>query len=88
MQCCLCNLRNLYQFSFLTMEQIIINVKDHSKLPFLMEFLELFKFIEVQQKTSKKSKADQYNFFESAGIWKDRDVNANQLREQAWKTRK
>jgi len=70
------------------MEQIIINVKDHSKLPFLMEFLELFKFIEVQQKSRMKSKADQYNFFEPAGIWKNRDINATQLREQAWKTRK
>ncbi len=68
------------------MEQIIINVKDNSKLSFLMEFLELFKFIEVQQKNSKKRKTDHYNFFESAGIWEDRDVNAKQLREHAWKT--
>ncbi len=70
------------------MEQIIINIKDSSKLPYIMEILNLFKFVEVEQRTIVNKKEDKYNLFESAGIWKDRDINANQLRNQAWKTRK
>jgi predicted nuclease of restriction endonuclease-like (RecB) superfamily len=65
------------------MEKIILTIKDDRKKNFLLELLKQFDFIEVQKATEKKQ--EQYDFFASAGLWKDRDINANQLREQAWK---
>jgi hypothetical protein len=70
------------------MDKIIINIKDHEKLPMFMEFLRLFQFIEVQTEgktiSKSKSKAKAYNLFDSAGIWENRKIDATQLRNQAW----
>ncbi len=73
------------EIAILAMERIILTIKDGSKRNFFLELLKQFDFIEVQ--TAKEKKADQYDFFASAGLWKNRDIDANQLREQAWKRR-
>ncbi len=65
------------------MEKIILTIKDEKRKNFLLELLKQFDFIEVQKATEKKQ--EQYDFFASAGLWKGRDINANQLRERAWK---
>lgn len=65
------------------MQKITLTVKDDSKIQFFLELIKQFDFIEVQQ--SAKRKADDYNFFASAGLWKNRNIDSNQLREQAWK---
>jgi hypothetical protein len=65
------------------MEKITLTIKDLKKKNFFLELLKQFDFIEVQ--TTKEKKADHYDFFASAGLWKDRDIDANQLRKQAWK---
>jgi hypothetical protein len=65
------------------MEKITLTIKDLKKKNFFLELLNQFDFIEVQK--AKEEKTDQYDFFASAGLWKDRDIDANQLREQAWK---
>jgi predicted nuclease of restriction endonuclease-like (RecB) superfamily len=65
------------------MEKIILTLKDDKKKNFLLELLKQFDFIEIQKALDKKS--DQYDFFASAGLWKNRDITANKLREQAWK---
>ncbi len=65
------------------MGKIVLTIKDERKKNFFLELLKQFDFIEVQQTTEKKD--DDYDFFASAGLWKGREINANQLREQAWK---
>lgn len=35
--------------------------------------------------TQEASSNDNYNFFESAGLMENRDIDANQLRRDAWK---
>ena len=65
------------------MQKITLTVKDESKINFFLELIKQFDFIEVQR--SAKRKTDDYNFFASAGLWKDRNMDSNQLREQAWK---
>lgn len=66
------------------MEKIILNIKDSSKLSFLMQLIRQLDFVEVE-KVKKKKVSSTYNFFSSAGLWANRDVNANELRKQAWK---
>ena len=70
------------------MEQFIIELKDLSKRNFLLELLTQFDFIEL--KTGKEAeeelkKGDDYDLFESAGLFANREIDANQLRKEAWR---
>jgi len=65
------------------MKKITLTIKDETKTGFLMKLLEEFDFIEIQQ--SDKQVDESYDFFSSAGMWKDRDIEAGELRKQAWK---
>ena len=64
------------------MQKITLTVKDDNKTNFLMELLRQFDFIEIQK--SRQKQDDNYDFFSSAGLWKNRKMNAEQLRSQAW----
>jgi len=65
------------------MEQLILNIKDSSKLSFLMQLINQLDFVEVEQVKKKKVSA-KYDFFSSAGLWANREINAKELRKQAW----
>ncbi len=65
------------------MEQLILNIKDRSKLSFLLQLFKQFDFVEVEEVRKKKVSA-QYDFFSSAGLWENRKVNFKELRKQAW----
>jgi len=64
------------------MEKLVLTIKDHSKLHFLLELLKQFDFIEVQK---EKKIIKKYNFFASAGLWKGREIDTEELRAKAWK---
>jgi len=64
------------------MQRITLTVKDDNKMNFLLELLRQFEFIEIQE--SEKTQKKDYNFFDSAGLWKGRDIDAKQLRKDAW----
>ena len=72
---------------FVIMEQLIINIKDSSKLSFFMQLIKQLDFVEVE-KAEKKKSADKYDFFSSAGLWANREVNAKEIRKQAWDRQK
>lgn len=66
------------------MEKLVLKVKE-GRLDFLIDLLKQFDFVEIQQTiVKKKRKKDNYNFFDSAGLWKDRDITAKELRRKAW----
>lgn len=64
------------------MQKITLTIKDDNKVNFLMELLKQFDFIEINKSGEKKD--DDYNFFASAGLWKNREIDAEQLRRKAW----
>lgn len=70
------------------MEKFIIELKDYSKREFLLELLTQLDFIELKVKMEEeqdlKEKED-YDFFQSAGLLANRNIDANQLRKQAWR---
>lgn len=74
----------MYKFGQNTfyMQKIILKVKDENKLNFLLELLNQFNFIEIEQPVEKSK---DYDLFASAGIWKNRDITAEQIRGKAWK---
>jgi len=63
------------------MHKIVLIIKDHSKVNFVLELLSYFDFIEIHQ--YKKTSKD-YDLFASVGSWKGRDIDSNQLRVKAW----
>lgn len=64
------------------MQKITLTIKDDKKVNFLMELLKQFDFIEINKSGQKKD--EDYNFFASAGLWKNREIDAEKLRRQAW----
>lgn len=65
------------------MEKLVLNIKDRSKLTFLMQLISQLDFVEVVQVKRRKTQAD-YDFFKSAGLWENRDIDAKKLRKTAW----
>ena len=67
------------------MEEIVLKIKDKSKLKFLKTLLEQLDFVEL--KKQKSVKHSDHSFFDSAGMWEGRDINSQKFRDEAW-TRK
>lgn len=71
------------------MDQIIIKLKDQSKRKFLLKLLAQFNFIEIKIKHATEKKSDtSYDFFQSAGLFADREIDSTSLRKNAWRIRK
>jgi GMP synthase PP-ATPase subunit len=64
------------------MEEITLKIKDKSKVKFLKQLLKQLDFVEMK-KEKKEIKSD-HNIFDSAGLWEGRNINARQLRDEAW----
>jgi len=70
------------------MDTITLKIKNKKKLTHLLAFLKDLDFVEVLQnvpdaeRIEKAAKTD--DFFELAGIWKDSDITAEELRKKAW----
>ena len=70
------------------MANFIIQLKDLSKKGFLLELLAQLDFIEVRDvpgESKTQEQAETYNFFQSAGLFSNREIDANQLRKAAWR---
>ncbi len=70
------------------MEKFIIELKDYSKRHILLELLTQLDFIEIKVKKEevKEIKEEEdFDFFKSAGLFADRNIDANHLRKQAWR---
>lgn len=65
------------------MEKLILNIKDSSKLSLLLKLINQLDFVEVESVKKEKGSTD-HDFFSSAGLWAERDLNAKELRKQAW----
>ena len=68
------------------MQLITVEILSPQSLKLLRELEELhvIRLITGKAVKQKKTKKEQ-GFFLSAGIWKDREINAESLRKAAWK---
>jgi hypothetical protein len=66
--------------------ELTIKIKDENRLQFLLELLSQLDFVELdmQRLVHKKKQAD-YDFFQSAGLLANREIDANELRKKAWR---
>jgi len=67
------------------MEKFVIELKDLSKRTFLLELLAQLDFIEFKIKEEESRSEAEYDFFQSAGLFSNRNIDANQLRKEAWR---
>ena len=71
------------------MEKLTLIIKDDSKLVHVLNFLRQLDFVEVERAVPKlKKQTKKHDIFASAGMWKNREIDANQLREEAWSRNK
>ena len=68
-------------------ELVFRNDVRKEKMDALLHFLKVWD-IDVEIKKASKTVRKNENFSLSAGIWKDYDVDATELRKQAWKISK
>ena len=62
------------------MEQITLTIKDEKKRDLLLSLLKELNFVEVAGQPADKSEEQKaYDFFASAGLWKDREINGQEL---------
>ncbi|WP_417911561.1 hypothetical protein [Candidatus Electronema sp. TJ] len=70
------------------MEKIIVHVRDQEKAKQLLDLLAALDFVESAVSAAAAAEPDPLrkppDFFEVAGIWKNREITAQSIRKQAW----
>lgn len=80
--------QEISKFSLVIMEQqLILKIKDSSKLSFLLQLIKQLDFVEVE-KLKKRTPSEKYDFFKSAGLMANREIDAKELRKKAWNRQK
>jgi len=80
------------------MTSMVIQIKDNRVIKILQSLkdIDLISFNETKENITKqeliklkpKNNSEDESIFDLAGIWKDRDINTDKLREKAWPKRK
>ena len=73
------------------MEQIVVQIRDKAKAKALSELLAALDFVDSVQtsqteaaEVDSKTQEDQLDFFSLAGLWQDREVTLDSIRQKAW----
>ena len=73
------------------MEQIVVQVKDKEKAKMLLELLAALDFVDsVQAREAEEIIGDSKmpegssDFFSLAGLWQNRDITLESIRQKAW----
>lgn len=72
------------------MEQIVIRVKEKGKARILAELLASLDFVssietsEIEDLDAETTSEETIDFFSLAGLWADRDVSLDSIRQKAW----
>lgn len=66
------------------MEKYILTITDGSKKELLLRFLKEINFVHIEKKAEDVLPRSESNFKELFGIWKNRDISLNEIRNKAW----
>jgi len=75
------------------MTQILVQVKDQKKSNVLLELLKSLDFVDSVYTINKEvdtpiaNEDDSLDFFSMAGIWEDREITLESIRQKAWRRR-
>jgi hypothetical protein len=73
--------------------ELVVQIHDHDKAVKLVEFLRAFDFVKIIQTNTTDEKIVQHennventvDFFSYAGLWANREITVETLRQQAWR---
>ena len=65
--------------------QISLHIKDESISQKILDFLSSFKKEDIQIETIPDKEEEKASLSSFVGMWKDRDIDINSIRESAWK---
>ncbi len=73
------------------MQQIVVEVEDKAKAKMLLELLRALDFVHLVKTIEKEyvdvkttGSKETSDFFSLAGLWADRDVSLESIRQKAW----
>ena len=71
------------------MSVVVLNIKNELKGKFLLDFLKQIEFVEIEEEQSniEDKSSDKESFRDLFGIWKNRDITIETIRQKAWKER-
>ncbi|MEM9834614.1 MAG: hypothetical protein AAF944_28575 [Bacteroidota bacterium] len=72
------------------MKEVTLRIAEH-KLSTFLAFIQDLDYVEISKNETSSENADGQksdDFFELVGIWEDRDISAEELRQKAWLVRK
>jgi len=69
------------------MGKILVTIKNKSKEEIFVNFLKELSFIEIEENRKIKKGKGSSDFRKLFGIWKNREMSLNEIREQAWAKR-
>jgi hypothetical protein len=65
---------------------ITLDIKNESKKESFLNFLSTLDYIEIKsQEEEKKPKSKKDKFSEFAGLWENKNIDLQTIREKAWK---
>ncbi|BAZ81021.1 MAG: hypothetical protein ACKPEO_22690 [Sphaerospermopsis kisseleviana] len=79
---------NNHRINYKNMQQLIIQVADKEKAEMLLKIisaLDFVKSVEVVEDNNNIADSEQ-EFFDLAGIWENRDISTQSIRQEAWRT--
>ena len=72
--------------------EFVVQIHDHDKALKLVEFLRAFDFVKIIQTDTtdeeivqQEDAAENMDFFSYAGLWANREITVDTLRQQAWR---
>ena len=70
------------------MTQLHIKIKDNKKVAIVLNLLKELPFVEIEktetEKSSKSGKKPKGNLSELFGLWENREITIDDIREKAW----
>ncbi len=65
--------------------RFILEIEDNKEGKALMKFLSQLSFVKIGEAQKRRKKRASLKIDEIFGIWKDRDITKETLREKAWR---
>jgi hypothetical protein len=68
------------------MSVVVLKIKDEEKGKFLLDFLKQLDFVAIEEEPVKKEDqpTGKESFKDLFGIWKDRSIDLETIRQKAW----
>ena len=67
------------------METLVLTIKDPEKKGFLYDLLSQLDYVEIKESSEDTEESKDQLFAEAKGMWRGKDIDADQLRKEAWK---